>query len=127
MATDISYGTTFTWTGFSADITSVTWSMSREVIDSTHMGTQTTRTFIAHDLYDPGEATIEFLLDGTASTPITQAATQKLEVQWGSGTATPNQWTANAYCTGYTANANQGEMLTGSISFKLTGEVAQGA
>ena len=77
MPADVGTGTTigFGTSGFSAEILNVDGaSMTREVIDTSHMGTTTWRTFIPGDLSDPGEVTFEFHFDPDAQPPINGAA-----------------------------------------------------
>lgn len=77
MAADVGTGTTigFGTTGFTAEIMNVDGAaMTREVIDTSHMGSTTWRTFIPGDLSDPGEVTFEFNFDPDEQPPINAPA-----------------------------------------------------
>ncbi len=74
---DVGTGATITFgtSGFSASIISMEWGgLTREDVDTTHLGTTTAMTYIPGDLYDPGDLTITFQYDPDTQAPITAAA-----------------------------------------------------
>jgi len=120
-APDLGTGTTLTYTGFSVNLLSISMSgPTRESIDTSHMGTTTARTFVASDLYDCGEVSVEFQFAGSISpvTPITAAASNLVIVWGGSGT-----YTVSAQMTGWECSASTDELMTGTATFKLTSTV----
>lgn len=74
---DVGTGVTivFGTSGFSADIESVNGqSIERPVVETSHMGTTTYKTFMPGDLTDPGGVEFEFHFDPDEQPPITSAA-----------------------------------------------------
>lgn len=68
MAIDVGTGTTVTFgsTAIALIVRNIDWSgVMREAIDVSHLGTTGGRTFIPGDLYNPGELTIEGILEQT--------------------------------------------------------------
>lgn len=94
--------------------------IKREVIESTHMGTTTARTYIPAQLYDGGEVTLEAYHNGTdrPDTAIATAA-ETPTVTWESG----KTWAASVLLTEFGASAGIGEAQTQSIKAKVTGAV----
>ena len=72
--TDIGTGTLLSYAGFTMELLSVNHSgISRQSIDTTHMGTTVARTFMPSDLYDPGEIVAEVHFKTNEAPPITTA------------------------------------------------------
>ena len=117
MAVDI--GTGMTFSGFSAEITNISWDgISRESIDTTHLGTTTARTFMPTDLYDAGEITIEGHMDSTLGCPIDGAAATLTITFPGSDT-----WSASAFCTSFSFNSPLEDKMTFTATFKCSGAI----
>ena len=114
-------GATFTFTGFTAEATSISMSLyQRTAVDTSHLGTTNARTFIPGDLYDPGTVEIEFQVDAgdNYATPAVAAASN-LVITWETGDTV----TASAFVTGIDWNIPLEELQTGTISFKLAGAI----
>lgn len=125
MPTDIGTGATLSFTGdWDAEILSLSWDgISREAIDTSHMGTTVARTFIPTDLYDPGELTVEFNLDPDYDIETVMTATAEtvaVVLQDGAGTA---NWSASGFMTSYSLNAPLEDKQTGSATIKLSGSI----
>ena len=69
---DVGTGTTFSFSGFSGELLSINGnSITREVINTSHMGTEDYHTFLQCDLVDPGELELELAFDPSSPIPIT--------------------------------------------------------
>lgn len=120
--TSIGTGSTITFAGWSGEILSIAWGgMERAVVDTSHMGTTTWKTFLAGDLADPGEVTAECHLDGSfdVSTVLTGAA-GSLAVLLGDGST----WTASsAQLTGFNFDDPLEDKMTSTFVWKVTGSI----
>ena len=121
MAVDLGNQTTLTWVGFTGLLTSVNWTMSRGSVETTSMGTTGARTFRSDELYDSGDVNAEVQFNDEQVSPVLTGTAATLTIKWAG--ETPNAWTADAFCTGYTANASIGELMSSSVSFKIGTEV----
>lgn len=124
MATDIGTGTTITFgtSGFTADVLSVNWDgISRESIQTSHMGTTNDHTFMPADLVDNGEISMEIAFVGTLSPPIiTNGAAETVTIDWaGSG----DTWAASCFQTGFTIGAPLEDKMTGTLTLKVSGAI----
>ena len=97
-ATDIGTGATaaFGTSSIVSEITNISWSgVTRDTVESSHLGTVGAKTVIGGDLYDPGALTFQGHIDqnSTGNPPITQA----METSPGITLTFPNAkiWTAN--------------------------------
>ncbi len=115
------HGATLTFAGFVANLLSIDGpNFSRPAIESTHMGSTTSRSYIPADLVEPGEISCEVEFDVQALPPISGAAAT-LVIVWGSGATLKTwTWTNGAFMTSYKGGAKTGERMTGSATFKLT-------
>ena len=121
-----SWGTVITWDStFFAQITSVTWGgVERLAIETTHLGTTTSKTFTPDDLYDAGTVDVEFYFDPTLSPSIDATGTSSVVVNW-SGLGTGNIWTSTtSFMTNFQAGAAMGELMTASATIKCNGAIA---
>ena len=100
--------------------------ISRESIETTHLGTSAARTFIPSDLYDPGSLEVAFQLDST--TPLTTMAVETiLTTASNTFTVTMNeggQWDGNAFVTDFSWDIPLEELATGTFTLKCTGGIA---
>ena len=111
---------------FALNITSISFSgISRESIDTTHMGTGEARTFIPGDLYDPGQIEIEFQVP--TDSPLTNF---KLEDVLQDATTTfvltlteGGDWTGNGFVTDISFDVPLEELVTGSVTLKCSGGI----
>jgi len=123
-APDLGTGTTLTYANFTVNVLSISHSgPTRESIDTSYMGTTVARTFVASDLYDAGEVSVEFQFAGDESpvTPIS-AAVSDIVVTWG-GAGAGSIWTTSAQMTGWECSAATDELMTGTATFKLSGTI----
>lgn len=102
--------------------------VTRDVIETTHLGTSTAKSFIPADLVDNGGFTIEFLnnsSDANATLPVLQAAeTVTITYATVGANSTGQIITGSGFCTEYTmGQATSGEVIKGSAKFKWAGTV----
>ena len=119
----IGTGLTVSGTTYTAEILSVSWSgLSREAIDTSYMGTTTARTFMAGELYDPGEVTFEVALDpgASATLPVSAAAGTITVTHTDTGAAT---WAATGFCTNMEWTVPMEDRPTASLTYKLSGAI----
>ena len=121
MAQDIATGSSVAFnSSFFAQITNIDWGgLSRESVETTHMGTTTARTFKESDLYDAGELTVNGLFDPATRPPIDDAS-EELTLTWA---ASGNTWKAQGFMTGFSATGAMEEMMTFSGTVKLSGDI----
>lgn len=120
---------TSTWES-NAVITSITPdAITREALDTTHLGTTVARTFIPSDLRDNGGFSCEFIADaggGNATTmpPMTTAETATITYAPPSGSTNGATISGSAFCTEYTPqSAAPGELMKGTIKWKWASTV----
>ena len=128
---DLGTGATITFSGFSAELTSITPSgAARETFESTHLGTTVAganefggRTFVFGTLSDPGEVSVEGHFN-PGYTPQLDAAEASLVITFASGTT----WTCSAAgLTSYDPSVEVEQIMTFSATFKLSGVVSVSA
>lgn len=122
MAAGDGLGTTVTFgsSGFSANILSVDGpSVTRDPIETTHMGTTVTKSFIMSSLYDGGEVTLTVQHDATIAVPIS-GALETITIDWG-GLGSNDSFSGGV--TAYTASATVGELMEGSMTIKAAGAI----
>lgn len=108
-------------TGFFAEIIDISWSgVSREVIETTHMGTTTARTYTPGDLYDPGEAQVQIAFAPGTAPPWGDAA-ETVTVTWpDAGAAT---WAASGFMSDFEGGAAIEERMTATATLKFSGSI----
>lgn len=121
--TYVSFGTALhTATGFK--ITGVNHGgMTRAVADATHM-LSSAKEFVASSIYDPGELSVEVLFDPAVkpTTDLANVATnQTVNVYWANGGTAVTLWSAFGYMTQFEAGAQMEEMMSGTVTIKLSG------
>lgn len=121
--TYVSFGTALhTATGYK--ITGVNHGgISRAVADATHM-TSSAKEFVASAIYDPGELSVEVLFDPAikpTSDLANVATNQTVNVYWAAGGSTTQLWSALGYATGFEAGAQMEDMMSGTLTIKLSG------
>ena len=114
----------------SVDITNLDWSgATRESIDTTHMGTTTAKTAIVSTLVEPGELSVDYLVNtanlGTESPFIFDtsghvAGTIVVALVDQANDQTAN-WSSSGAMTAWSQTAPLEGVITGSFTFKLTG------
>lgn len=100
--------------------------MSRAVADATHMLTVGGKEFVGSEIYDPGELSVEVLFDPSIK-PIndfTNTSTmQSLRVYWANGGNSTLMWSAYGFATGFEAGAQMEDMMSGTMTIKLSGSI----
>ena len=94
--------------------------MSRESIQSSHMGTLVAHTFSPSKLYDGGEADFELAFEPNWAVPISAAAQSVVITFPDSGSST---WTFDAFVTGYEPTDPLEDRMTATLTLKVTGAV----
>ena len=130
MAVDVAQGAQFTAQSSGLEmfnVTEITWSgWSREVIETTHLGTTTSRTYRPDDLYNPGEVNLEIQFDPALTTDIGRAMTvtsETITIDWNGGA---DNWTAAGFISNFDGPvSSDAALVTGTITFKLTGDIGE--
>ena len=131
MAADIGQGTyvsfgTAVHTATGYKITGVNHGgIARAVAEATHM-TSVAKEFVASSIYDPGELSVEVLFDPSIkpTSDLKNVATnQVVTVYWANGGTAVTQWTALGFATGFEAGAQMEDMMSGTLTIKLSGEL----
>lgn len=127
MAT-ITTGLTITYqSGFLAEILNYEDSgVTRESIDTSHMGTTGARTYMPATLYDPGELSVEIAFDPEQDpvTPITAAA-ESVTVTYADA-APASTMACSGFMTNFTIVGPFEERMTATATLKLTGARTHG-
>ena len=122
--TYVTFGTVLGTSGYK--ITGVNHGgMSRAVAEATHMQS-TAKEFVASAIYDPGELSVEVLFDATIkpTADLSSVGTnQTVTVYWANGGTTVTQWTAAGFLTGFEAGAQMEDMMSGTLTIKLSGQL----
>lgn len=124
---DIGTGATINFgsSGFSAHITHIDHSgISRAVVETSHLGTTTARTFIPGDLYDGGTVALDLNFDPNDQPPITSTAetvTITFPVKAGQSSGASAQFSAFVSDWGYTVPLE--DKMTATITLKVTGAI----
>lgn len=97
-----------------------------EDLETSCLGTTNYKTFVATDLADPGEITINYLFDPTSDTLLARGVAEVITITWPIHT-TGNTTNATFVADGYIREVNlptlqNGELQEASIVFKLNGE-----
>lgn len=124
---DTGFGTTITFdSGFLAEIRSINGpSISREFIDTSHMGTAGGyRTSIPQDLADPGELEVEMLFDPDEEPPI-DGAPESVTITWPipSGGSTAATWVFSGSLVGFDVTAPYDDLMTATARLKIHGAI----
>jgi len=126
MAADQGTGSTISFGGgFTADILSISASgAARDVIETSHMGTTTAKTFVGADIQDNGEVSAEIAFLGNQAIPaLLTGDAEAVSINWaGAG----NTWAFSGIVTGFDAGAEINERMTASITIKVSGDITLG-
>ena len=100
--------------------------ITRAVADATHMLTVGGKQFVASEIYDPGELSIEVLFDPSIK-PISDltnvSTTQPVSIYWANGGNTTVMWSAYGFASGFEAGAQMEDMMSGTLTIKLSGSI----
>ena len=114
---------------YSASVEEISWdgAYERSVIETTHLGTTTARTFKPGDLYDPGTLTVTYQFDPdsvSASAPFTGAVETVTITFPNSAAAGGNTtWAASMFVTGVSPNVPLEEKMMMTLTLKATGAI----
>ena len=112
-------GSTFTFSGFSANIITIDPpGMTRAAIEVTHLGTSQVKNYIPAKLAEAGDVSITFEFDPSQVPPILNAAAS-LSIYFAS--SVPQTWTwTNAFMTAYNPESLEvGKKFVAKATFKL--------
>lgn len=127
MSVDIGTGAsvTFGTSGFTANITNISWSgIERASIQTTHLGTTTAHTFTPGDLFNPGELSLEIQFDPDDYPPIDAAAeTVTVTFPLSTGGSSAATWAATGFSTGFELGVPLEELMTGTLTVKFSGDI----
>lgn len=135
MGSDIGQGATVSFgailtnstTSNTFKVNNVNWGgITRDVVDASHMLTSGGKDFVASEIYDPGELSIEIQYDPSVNpiTPLTNATTaQVVYMRFPSGGTATYAWSAHGYMSGFEAGIPRDDMMTGTVTIKLSGNV----
>jgi len=103
--------------------------VSRDVVDASHLLTSGGKEFIGSEFYDPGELTLEIHHDPSLN-PInllTNVSTaQVVSIIFANGGTTTARWSAYGFASAFEASAPKDDMMTGSLTIKLSGNLNVG-
>ena len=118
----VATGTTITHTGIgSAEVLDISGpGISREAIDTTHLGTTTAKTYLNGKLYDGGEITVQVALLPSSIPGISSDASSCV-IAWADSAS--SSWTFDAFVTGVEPAAEVEGKATSSITLKVTGAI----
>lgn len=101
--------------------------VSRDVVDASHLLTSGGKDFIASEYYDPGELTLEIHHDPSVNPValLTNVTTnQTVNIHFANGGTSTAKWSAYGYASAFEATAPKDDMMTGSLTIKLSGTLA---
>lgn len=100
--------------------------VSRDVVDASHLLTTGGKQFLASEYYDPGELTLEIHHD-PALNPVnllTNVSTaQVVNIIFANGGTSTALWSAYGFASGFEASAPKDDMMTGTLTIKLSGSI----
>lgn len=103
--------------------------VSRDVVDASHLLTSGGKEFIGSEYYDPGELTLEIHHDPSLN-PInllTNVSTaQAVSIIFANGGTATAKWSAYGFASAFEASAPKDDMMTGSLTIKLSGNLNVG-
>jgi hypothetical protein len=118
MGTTVAFGTQTT---FTPELVSVSHNgVTVEDVETSHLGTTGTKTYIAADLKEGGELSCEIHFLGSQN-PTIGGSPETITIDW-SGTG--DSWTFSGYIKSFSANAAMGpELMSGTMVIKAAGAV----
>jgi hypothetical protein len=111
--------TTINWSGIQRD----------EPADVSHL-LSAAREFIAGETYDPGEVSAEIQFDPAldfVSAMKSAATNQVVTLVFANGGTSLRAWSAYGQLQSFEAGATRDEMMTGTVTIKLSGEIGTAA
>ena len=133
MAHDIGQGTYVTFgtiVGSAAThykVNSVSLSgVSRDVVDASHLLTTGGKQFLGSEYYDPGELSLEIHHDPSLNPVnlLTNVNTaQVCSIFFANGGTSVATWSAFGFASSFDASAPKDDMMTGTLTIKLSGNL----
>lgn len=103
--------------------------VSRDVVDASHLLTSGGKEFIGSEYYDPGELTLEIHHDPSLNPVnlLTNVGTaQVCTIIFANGGTSTAKWSAYGFASAFEASAPKDDMMTGSLTIKLSGNLNVG-
>ena len=103
--------------------------VSRDVVDASHLLTSGGKEFIGSEFYDPGELTLEIHHDPSLNPVnlLTNVSTaQVCSIIFANGGTSTARWSAHGFASAFEASAPKDDMMTGSLTIKLSGNLNVG-
>jgi len=100
--------------------------VSRDVVDASHLLTSGGKEFIGSEYYDPGELTLEIHHDPSLNpiSLLTNVDTaQPCVIFFANGGTSTAQWSAYGLASAFEASAPKDDMMTGTLTIKLSGNL----
>lgn len=123
-------GATLTFSGLTMNLLSIDLSgITRPSVKTSHLGTSTWDTFLPGDLTDPGTITVEVQLDPTLHDDLplnSDPATATITIP-AIGAVTGGVFSASAFIVDSSFKFPLEEVMTGTISLKLTSTLTRTA
>lgn len=114
--TDVGTGTLVTYGGFTMELLNVAHNgISRGSVQTSHMGTTVSHTYMPTDLYDPGQIVLEVHFKTTEAPPITAPASTLTVTFPDSET-----WLAPAFLQDFEYTDPLEEKMTATATFKVS-------
>lgn len=103
--------------------------VSRDVVDASHLLTTGGKEFIASEYYDPGELSLEIHHDPSLNPValLTNVGTaQVVNIIFANGGTSTAKWSSYGFASGFEASAPKDDMMTGTLTVKLSGNLNVG-
>lgn len=101
--------------------------VSRDIVDASHLLTTGGKVFLASEYYDPGELSLEIHHDPSLN-PLSLltnvGTTQVCTIYFANGGTTTAKWSAYGFASAFEATAPKDDMMTGTLTIKLSGDLA---
>lgn len=100
--------------------------VTRDVVDASHLLTSGGKEFIGSENYDPGELTLEIHHDPSLNPVnlLTNVGTaQVVNIIFANGGTTTAGWSAYGFASAFEASVPKDDMMTGSLTIKLSGNL----
>ena len=104
--------------------------VSRDVVDASHLLTTGGKQFIASEYYDPGELSLEIHHDPSLNPValLTNVGTaQVVNIIFANGGTSTAKWSSYGFASGFEASAPKDDMMTGTLTVKLSGTLFAGS
>jgi len=103
--------------------------VSRDVVDASHLLTSGGKEFLGSEVYDPGELTLEIHHDPSLNPVnlLTNVSTaQACTIFFANGGTSTQKWSAFGFASAFEATAPKDDMMTGTLTIKLSGSLNVG-